>query len=284
MATFFALIAFFSWGVADIYAALSSRKIGNLGTFIIIQLVGMSIFAILFPFFAGTFDLFYFIVAFVLGIIDNFGLLFFYKAFETGNVPLNGMIAGSFGLVIVFVSLIFFGEKIGAGEILGIAFIFAGIVLSSLRLNELLEGNAKRAFKDKGMVYAFLTMIFWGVYFGFLRIPAEKMGWYYTLLPLSLCWPFLLLFKKGRRGILKVIKNINGAKYGILHALTAFGGTIAFNLGIMQGNTSLVGPIATASPALFVVLSRFVFADRLSEQQWLGIGMTLLGIVILGFS
>ncbi len=284
MAIFFALITFFAWGGADVFAALSSRKIGNLGTFIIIQLVGICLFAVLYPFFAGTYDFFYFLIAFVLAVIDNLGLLFFYKAFEEGNVPLNGTIAGSFGLVIVIIALVFFGEKLTVGVELGIVFVFFGIVLSSLRLKELFRRNLGASFSDKGVLYAILTMIFWGIYFGFLRIPTEKIGWYWTMVPLSFMLPFIIFFGKVRNTLKNIAKGRTNLRYGVLHSLTAYGGTIAFNLGIMRGNSSVVGPISAASPALFVVLSRFIFKDKLTRQQWMGILMALVGIVLISLS
>ena len=81
MAIVFALGAFFLWGLADVFAALSSRKVGNIATFVVIQLVGLILFALLFPFFAGTFESFYFFIAFILAVVDSLGLIFFYKAF-----------------------------------------------------------------------------------------------------------------------------------------------------------------------------------------------------------
>ncbi|MBI4067158.1 DMT family transporter [Candidatus Gottesmanbacteria bacterium] len=284
MAIFFALIAFLSWGVADLYAAISSRKIGNFYTYIIVQLVGIAYSLILLPFFAGRFDLYYFFIAFLLAIIDNVGFLFFYKAFESGNVSLNGTIAGSFGLVTVLVALLFFGEILTPFSSLGIIFISIGIILSSLRLKELLKGNLKGVFSDKGVFYAMITMLLWGVYLSLIKIPIEEIGWYWTMVPVSLMLPFLLLLGRFRKGVLEVMQNKINIKSGIIHAVFAFGGYIAYYLGIGQGNISLVGPIAGASPVLFVVLSRFVFRDRLNTQQWIGILLTLGGIVLISLS
>ncbi len=284
MALIFALGAFFLWGLADVFAALSSRRVGNLATFVVIQLVGLGLFLILFPFFAGTFDLFYFCIAFVLAVVDSLGLIFFYKAFEEGNVSLNGTIAGSFGLVTVIIALVFFGETLSNLAEVGILLVFVGLVMATLKFKELLGNNLAKSFSDRGVLFAFLTMLFWGIYFGFLRIPVEKIGWYWAMLPLSFMLPFIIVFPSIRKNLKQIVKKPTDYNYSVLHSLTAFGGTIAFNLGIGVGNTSLVAPIASASPILFVVLSRFVFKDRLTHQQWAGIVLALLGIVILGLS
>src|SRR3989338_4577423 len=284
MAIVFALGAFFLWGLADVFAALSSRKVGNIATFVVIQLVGLILFALLFPFFAGKFELFYFFIAFILAVVDSLGLIFFYKAFEEGNVSLNGTIAGSFGLVTVIIALVFFGETLSILAEAGILLVFVGLVMATLKFKELLQNNLAKSFSDRGVIFALLTMLCWGVYFGFLRIPVEKIGWYWTMLPLSFMLPFIIVFPSIRKNIKQIVRKPADYSYSVLHSLTAFGGTIAFNLGIGVGNTSLVAPIASASPILFVVLSRFIFKDRLTHQQWAGIVMTLVGIVMLGLS
>ncbi len=284
MAIVFALIAFFAWGVTDVYAAISARKIGNLHTYIILQLVGILFSIILFPFFGKSFEPYYFLIAFILAIIDNLGFLFFYKAFQTGNVSLNGTIAVSYGLVIAAIGFIFFGEAVKTLSLLGIIFISIGIILSLIKLDELIKRNLRGVFTDRGILFAILCMICWGIYLAFLKIPVEKIGWYWSMVPVSIILPVLLVFGKIRTGLLNVLQNKVSIKPGILHAVLVFGGYIAYNLGIGRGNLSVIGPIAGASPVLFVVLSRFVFKDRLSKQQWVGIVATLVGIVVLGFS
>jgi len=201
MAIVFALGAFFLWGLADVFAALSSRKVGNIATFVVIQLVGLILFALLFPFFAGTFESFYFFIAFILAVVDSLGLIFFYKAFEEGNVSLNGTIAGSFGLVTVIIALVFFGETLSILAEAGILLVFVGLVMATLKFKELLQNNLAKSFSDRGVIFALLTMLCWGVYFGFLRIPVEKIGWYWTMLPLSFMLPFIIVFPSIRKNI-----------------------------------------------------------------------------------
>lgn len=57
----------------------------------------------------------------------------------------------------------------------------------------------------------------------------------------------------------------------------------AFNFALANGLTAVVAPIASSYPVLFAVLAYFVFKDRLSKQQIVGVVITLLGIVTLSF-
>ena len=58
---------------------------------------------------------------------------------------------------------------------------------------------------------------------------------------------------------------------------------IALNVGISQGLSAVVTPLAGAAPTLFIVLSSLLYKDPIAKQQKLGIGICLLGIVLLSF-
>lgn len=284
MAIFFALVALLSWSFADTLAALSSRKVGHIATYIISQIVALTIAVALIPFLAETFDVQFFLIALFLAVIDGIGTICFFKAFEEGNVPLNGTIAGSFGLVTALLAFTFFSEPLNLGKVIGIVLIFLGIIISSLRLHEIFTKHIRNFFTDKGIVYALIAMIMWGIYFAFIRIPVEKIGWFWAWFPLNLLFIFLLPVRSFRDNVRHALKIKKGILFVVLFALFANAGMMAFNIGILSGYTSVVAPIAGASPVLFVIISRFVFKDRLIPQQWAGIVVALLGIVLLGLS
>jgi len=59
-------------------------------------------------------------------------------------------------------------------------------------------------------------------------------------------------------------------------------GDTALNYGLTLPNkSSLVAPIAGAAPILFVISSHFIFKDKLTKQQVIGIIISLVGIVLL---
>lgn len=65
--------------------------------------------------------------------------------------------------------------------------------------------------------------------------------------------------------------------------ITARIAELSFTVGIAKGYTSIVAPIAGASPVLFVLLAPFVVKDPIIKQQVIGIIITLIGIVALSF-
>jgi uncharacterized membrane protein len=69
--------------------------------------------------------------------------------------------------------------------------------------------------------------------------------------------------------------------YSVMTAVVLAVGTFAYNFAVSKGQTAIVAPIAGANPILFAVLGYIIFKDRLTKQQLLGIGTTLLGIISL---
>lgn len=59
-------------------------------------------------------------------------------------------------------------------------------------------------------------------------------------------------------------------------------GDFALNHGLsLYNSSSIVAPIASASPILFVIMSYFIFKNRLTKQQIIGIVVILIGILFL---
>lgn len=67
----------------------------------------------------------------------------------------------------------------------------------------------------------------------------------------------------------------------LINALLLTAALFSFNIALDKGLTAIVVPIASSYPALFAILAYYVFKDRLSKQQVLGVITTLIGIVVL---
>lgn len=284
MPIIFALIAFAGWGVGDIFGTLVTRKIGNIYSFFWLNIFGL-IFGLPFIPFAGPIVSYpYLMLAFFLGLIDSLGSLFYFRGLEVGNASLVGTISGSFSVITILLSMGLFGEKVTLIQLSGIILVLIGIVLTSLKFEETHGKTLKNFFSDRGIIYALIAMIFWGIYFALVRIPAEKIGWFWSYYPASFNALLFLPFGLIKSDIFKIFRRpallINTLLFSLLLLLAMF----SFNLGILRGYTSIVAPIAGAYPVLFVILTRIFFKEKLTIQQKIGLGLGLLGIVVISFS
>ncbi len=284
MAVFFAFLTLVGWAVGDIFVTLASRRVGNIPTIFWGQLFSVIITSFYIPFVGIPSDLPMLIFAILLCLSLSWGTVFYFRALEVGNAQLAGTIGGSYVLPTVFLSVVIFGERLSSGQVLGIFLILVGLILSSFELRQLKNKKLNEIFSDKGAKYAFLAMLVWGVFYAVIRVPAEKIGWFWAFYPANFFFIPLLIFGKVKKTALQIFKDGKTFLVIILFAVFILMAQFAYNLGILNGNTSIVAPIAGSYPVLFVVLARIVFKEKLSRQQSLGIVFSLLGIILISLA
>src|SRR3989338_2363076 len=125
-------------------------------------------------------------------------------------------------------------------------------------------------------------MICWGIYFTFIKIPVQQIGWFWPgYISVLTSLPGIWFFIKLRE--IKLSKfNFKGSFYPLFANAFLLGvGALSFNLAIEKGFTSIVAPIAGSYPTIFVLLAYLIFKDPITRQQIFGIIVTLIGIVLL---
>lgn len=284
LAILFALVAFVGWGSGDVFGGIVSRKIKGYSSSFWLYLFGLVISSLLIPFFwdkLGSISPQMWLLIIFLNLIGPIPVVAMYEGIRVGNASLVGTIGAAFAALTVVLSVIFLNDKLSLLQTFSIVIIFIGLILSSLKLKSL---NFKSIFADKGVPYGLVAMVLWGIYFTFIRIPIREVGWfwpsYLAMLGVPIIWVYMFI-KKIK---LEKLPNLRITFFSFLNAVLLTGATFSYNFAVMSGQTSIVAPIAGSYPVLFVILSRFVFKDKLTKQQIGGILVTLLGIVALSLS
>lgn len=279
MAIFFALITLVGWGVADVFVTILSRRIGNFKAYFWTMVLSLILTTLYIPFAGPVNDYAAFFVALVLGVFLTFGSLLYFRSLEVGNAAICGTIGGLFALPVVLLAIIFFGEKLGLIETIGIIFALTGMVLTVLKLRK--KFSLHDMFSEKGVDLAYIAMICWGIYYTFIRIPVKEIGWFWSLYPSNFLIFFLIILRKIDKGSIKALRGSNTFLLILINALLITVSEFAYNAGINIGYSSVVAPIAGCYPVLFVVLARIIFKEKLANQQKLGIVLSLMGIILL---
>lgn len=284
MAIFFALVSFFSWGVADVLAALASRRSGNLLTFFWALFIAFVLFSLYIPWAGQIADINVFVWVFIISLVNQIGTLYFLKGLELGNATLVITIAGSFALVTVLISQIFFHEVISPIQSLGIVAVIVGIILASLNVKEISGKKVNSIFSDKGVIFALCAFVGWGIYYAFIGRAVARIGLFWSYYPINFFFLILILFKEVRVNWGKVLRDNKGLIYIISWSVFAVLGIFSYYLGVSKGLVSIVAAIASASPILSVILTRIFFKEKLTSQQKIGVISSLAGIVLISFS
>lgn len=217
------------------------------------------------------------LVMVALAIIINLGFLSFTTSMNRGSITLSGVIACSFPALTTVLSVLIFGETITFWQTIAVVFVVVGVAMSSMsgRLKTMLND-----IKSSGTIFAIITLLLWGTYFAFIRVPIEQVGWFMPNYVDSIVGAVLFL----TIGLLATNKkaSLKRPKLSLVLLVAAglgFCGSMFFNYAISKGDTAIVAPIAGSSPAVFVVIAYFIFHEKLNKKQWAGIFLTLVGIV-----
>lgn len=280
-AIIFALISYIGWGTGDVFATIAARRLGAYSATFWYLVTELVIFVSLAPFFLKhlqDFTLPLLLFASLLGVIGLIGLITFYEGVRIANASLVGTISASFSAITVVLSILFFGESVTSIQVSAILIIILGLVISTLNTKDLKQ---KKLIPKKGVLLAGISMITWGVYWAFIKIPVQQLGWFWpyiiSILSSILIFPLFLRFRK-----IKIVKPAKNTIVPIvLNALLLGIGAFSFNYAISKGLTSVVAPIAGSYPTLFALLAYLAFKDAIVKREIVGIATTLSGIVLL---
>ena len=277
-----AFVSFIGWGVGDIFGTIATRKVGSYSASFWNIVFGLLLSSFYIPFVIAdlkNLNINVFLINIILGVMFIIGLVAFNEGLKITNASLVATISASFAAVTVILSVIFLKESITIFQSIAITVIFLGLTMLNLNLKDVNKINIST---KRGLFLAVVTMITWGIYYTFIKIPVQQIGWFWPqYITLSL-FPLLFLFIKLRKR--KLVVSIR--KESVLIPLLANGflvamGEFSFNFAINKGYSAIVTPIAGSYPVLFVVLAFFFFKEKVSKQQFLGIITTLTGVVSL---
>lgn len=275
-----ALITFVGWGVGDVFGTAVSRKIGGFSTSLWLYFGAFILYSFIAPFKLDELENLtpeLFIVNLAISVAGVLGYIMFYEGLRVGNSTIVGTISSSSAAIAVLASILFFGESVSGLELTAIIVIFLGIILTSEDLSQFKKGRF-----DRGMFLALGAMLFWGIYFAFIKVPASELGWFWPNYFGTFAFPLIFLFMKFRKTGLELPRG----KYffsAIAMSVLLIVGYFSYTAAVIKGDIAVVSPIAGSSPVLFAVLSYFVFRDRISKQQVIGVVTALFGIVVLSF-
>lgn len=136
-------------------------------------------------------------------------------------------------------------------------------------------------FKKPWLLFALITMLFWGVWGAFIETP-EKAGfpatlgyivWSLTMIPPALVGLALIKWKLDREWM--------SIFYGMTIGLLGAGGQLALFHALVDGPAYLVFPIISLSPAVTVIFSVIFLKESASRRHWVGIVLALAAILLM---
>jgi drug/metabolite transporter (DMT)-like permease len=277
------LAAALSWGLADYFAALASRRTGALRVVLGFHVTATVLLAVLvFASGGGVSDVSGGDLAWLafVGALGWLSYLAFYRALAIGPISIVSPIVSAYAAVTVLCAVLIGGERLGGGQTAAIVVVLLGVVLASSDLTQI---RALERVAVLGLVLALVTAVLIGTFVYGVAYFSEEYGW---LVPIFLARGFSTLFIMATalhggewrfpdrsRDLLAMIGLI---------AVVDTAGYVAFNFGVRHADTSIVATAAAPYAVVPIVAGVVLLHERPRATQWAGIALVIAGLVLLG--
>jgi drug/metabolite transporter (DMT)-like permease len=277
------LAAALSWGLADYFAAMSSRRTGALRVVLGFHLLATALLAVILFASGGGLsdltggDLAWF--AFV-GVLGWLSYLAFYRALAIGPISIVSPIVSAYAASTVVCAVLIGGERLAGGETAAIVVVMVGVVLASSDLAQMRRIERVAAL---GILLALVTAVLIGAFVYGVAYFSADYGW---LVPIFVARGFSTLFIVGTAaagGELRLPDRSPRLLVTIaLIAVVDTLGYVAFNFGVRHADTSVVATAAAPYAVVPIVAGIVLLHERPRATQWAGISLVIAGLILLG--
>jgi drug/metabolite transporter (DMT)-like permease len=277
------LTAALSWGLADYFAALASRRTGSFRVVLGFHLVAMVLLvALLMVTGEGLSDVSGGDLAWLafVGVLGGVSYLAFYRALAIGPISIVSPIVSAYAAVTVVCAVLIGGERLAAGETAAIVVVIVGVLLAS---SDLAQMRRLERIALLGILLALATAVVIGTFVYGVAYFSAEYGW---LVPIVLARGFSTLFL--------VVASLRGGDWRfpdrsprllamiVLIASVDTLGYVAFNFGVRHADTSIVATAAAPYAVVPIVAGVVLLYERPRTTQWAGIGLVMAGLILLG--
>jgi len=140
-----------------------------------------------------------------------------------------------------------------------------------------------------GLAYVALgcAAVVWGLAFPIMKFAVDRLG------PLDVGVSRMALGAAGSLGLL-LLARPGVAAVGpalrrhaptllLLSVLVGYGQTLALTYGLVRTPATTASLIPPLNPICTMLLAAWVLGERIAGRQWLGLGLAVAGVVLLGF-
>jgi drug/metabolite transporter (DMT)-like permease len=284
MGVLFGLGAAVTWGSADYLAAIAGRRIGSHRVVLGFHVVATALLTLL-VLGSGSFegvttqDVAFFVLV---GAIGWTGYACFYRALAIGPISVLSPIVSGYAMVTLLLAIVFLGERLGLAAGIAVIVSVTGIVLASQGLRHIFRVEWVDA---HGLLFALAAMVLIGAFVLGVSVKADELGW---LVPVFLARLFSTIFVAGsliRGGAWKFPDRSPRVLWAIVAlALLDTAGYISFNLGTEHADTAIVAAASAPYAVIPVVAGVLFFHERPAPIEWVGVGLVIAGLVLLGLA
>lgn len=280
----YGLTAALGWGLADFTGAVGGRRIGSLPTVLIAQVFSaamMTVFLVAGGHDVGVLSPYVALVA-LNGLASGGAYLTHYRALQLGPVAVVSPIGATYALVGVVLAVALLGERPGVAAIVGGTVTVLGVMLTSTDIGKLRNGTHSR---PPGLLWAIASAVMFGVGGFLLGFFAQEVGWVPGLWA-SRCAQVAMFvaISIAMRGQFDHVGWNAGVAIAFVSGAADLLGVVTYSIGASRGLVSIVLIASAVFPLIAVALSIAFLHERPVANQYIGIVMVVVGLLVLGLA
>jgi uncharacterized membrane protein len=282
----FGLGAAIGWGVADLLAAFSGRRIGAVATVVLAQvssaLVASAVVVIVGEDLGDVGRVAGWLLP--ISVLTAVGYLTLYRALELGPIALVSPLLASYAVFPVLLAVILLGESLRPIEVSGAVVTIAGAIVTSADIRAFRRGMPIAA---PALPWALGSTVSFGLAAYAVAWSAQQVGWLPSLwlVRTSTAAVFVLITIVAlavARPALRDHMSRRVVLLCVLLGLADLAGTMSYSRGSEVGLVSIVTAVSATYP-LIPVFGGIVFLDeRPAFNHYVGVAMVIAGLLLLG--
>lgn len=279
--------AAFFWGTSDFLAARVARGVGAIRALLLTQSLGLAGIATIL-WWRGTLPEAtprVMLLMLGIGLTQAVAVFLFYRAFEIGKLSLVAPITSGFAVVTAILALLS-GERPSALALVGAVLLICGVlfVTSQHRSSGGEDADVDARSTLRGVPEAIAAAFAYGIIFWGLDYVVPELGPVWPLACLRVlaisCLLMVFLALRPPMPLHREKTGLGWSAVGVAAADTA--AWISFNAGTQSADVAIVTALSSMYSAVAIFYGLLFLRERLLRVQWLGIGLILMGVLLVG--
>jgi len=280
----YGFVAALGWGLTDFFGAVVGRRIGSLATVLVSRAFSALFVSVVLL--GGAHEVSAPVPSLgwiaLNGVVSATASSSHYRALELGPVAVVSPIGAAYAVVGVALSMIVLGERPSGLALLGGAVTVAGVMLTSTDLRALRAGTHGI---PPGLPWALVAAVTFGIGGFLLAYLSKELGWVTGLWSsrVAQLGGFVALAAFAGRDVPRRIAaapTIAVAAIGV--GLCDLIGVVSYAIGNTTESASILFVSSAVFPLLAVILSVAFLHERPVPNQYVGVALTVGGLVLLG--
>lgn len=282
MSILLGLGASMSYGAADFFGGLVSRRRHAVVAVLLSQIIGLSVLALALPLIArhpATVDALGWGAA--AGIAGAVGLVALYRGLAKGHMTVVAPVAAMVGAIVPVAFGLVTGEPVAPVALAGVMTTLAavGLVSWTPRTRRALAGPAPVGRLLPGFTDALIAGLGFGAFFILFARAGEAPGAWPVLSARGASVALLAVTVGVRRLPLRGEGRVAPAI--VAAGVLDMGANILYLLGTRAGLLTIVAVLTSLYPATTVILARTVLGERLQRLQVVGLAVAAAGVLLI---